>query len=117
MPCSYSSSFELAERAGAFARELYRDGLRPAEIVRELAPFVTDRGWSFNSVMLVSIARQAFALSIAECKRAPGSGRPSDDEAAFDAYFTPLIEAKRATWDSQPVEQHSSDASVHDRRV
>lgn len=98
MACRYSS-FELADRAGEFARDLYREGLRPSELVRELEPFVNDRGWSFNSVILVSIARAAFGLSIAECKDAPGTGRPSDDPAAFDAYFTPLIEAKRTTWD------------------
>ncbi len=99
MACRYASSFELAELAGAFARELYRDGLRPSEMVRELVTFVDDRGWSCNSVFLVGIAREAFGLSISECKGAPGTGRPSDDPAAFDAYFTPLIEAKRATWD------------------
>ena len=94
MTCSYSS-FELAERAGVFARELYREGLRPSELVRELEPFVNDRGWSFNSVILISIARQAFGLSISECKDAPASS----DTTAFDAYFVALIEAKRATWD------------------
>jgi len=81
MACRYSS-FELADRAGEFARDLYREGLRPSELVRELEPFVNDRGWSFNSVILVSIARAAFGLSIAECKDAPGTGRPSDDPAA-----------------------------------
>ena len=99
MACRYSSSFELAERAGLLARALYRDGFRPSELVPELAAFVNARGWSFNAVMLVSIARQAFGLSISECKGAPGTGKPSDDPAAFDAYFTPLIEAKRPTWD------------------
>lgn len=75
------------------AREAYRRGVPPSQIARALLR----RGWGMH---LVALAREAFGLSIAEAKNDVGFvGRKLVDDAAFDAYFIPLIEAHRAEWD------------------
>lgn len=76
------------------AREAYRRGVPPSQIVRALLR----RRWPLAA--FVALARAAFGLSIAEAKNDVGFERGElVDAAAFDAYFIPLIEAHRADWD------------------
>jgi hypothetical protein len=75
------------------AREAYRRGVPPSQIVSALMR----RGWS--QIMLVLLGREAFALTIAECKGAEGITYGSIEPPIFDAYVIPLIERNRPMWD------------------
>lgn len=77
------------------ARAAYRRGVRPSQIVRDV---LARRGWE-GGVILILFGMRTFRLTIPECKSAEGWTHEGIDEAAFDAYFVPLIEARRAQWD------------------
>jgi len=91
----------MVEEAADLARDAYRCGLRPSEIIRVLAPFFAARQWSVTSLLLVATATRAFRLSIPECTGAPGWGTAGSlvHHGAFDDYLVPLIERRRWQWD------------------
>lgn len=91
------------EAAAELARDAYRCGLRPSEILRVLAPFFAARQWNVTSLLLVATATRAFRLTISECTGAPGWGRGASvaHQGAFDDYLVPLIEHRRWQWDGQ----------------
>ena len=76
------------------ARQAYRADVPPSQIVNAV---IARHGW--QGIMLVLFGMRAFALSIPECKGAEGITRDGVDAVVFDAYFVPLIDAKRARWD------------------
>ncbi len=75
------------------AREAFRRGIPPSQIVEPLVR----RGW--GTIMLILLGRNAFNLSLQECKGAEGWSQKGLDAAKFDAYLVPLIESRRALWD------------------
>lgn len=88
------------EEAAGLARDAYRCGLRPSEIIRVLAPFFAARHWNLTSLLLVATATRAFRLTIPECTGTPGWGRGElAHHGAFDDYLVPLIERRRWQWD------------------
>lgn len=77
------------------ARAAYRRGVRPSQIVADV---LGRRRWH-GGIVLVLFGMRVFRLTIPECKSAEGWTEDGIDAAAFDAYFVPLIEARRAQWD------------------
>lgn len=95
--------WDMLAEAARLARDGARRGLRPSEIIDELVPFFESRHRIVSAPLLVALGREAFDLTIAECKGAPGWGwgRISDADE-IDRYFAPLIERNRPRWDVTP---------------
>lgn len=75
-------------------REAYLRGVPPSQIVEALLR----RGW--GNIMLIMLGMRAFGLALREGKGAEGISAGGRIEApVFDAYFIPLIERNRASWD------------------
>jgi hypothetical protein len=92
--------------AAQFARDAYRGGKPPSAILRELKPVFCERLHYFSGILFVATFRDAFELSLAECKEASEFWEPDEERLVadeIDGYLTPRIEERRASWEAGEV--------------
>ena len=84
-----------ARLLGRWVREAYVAGSRPSAILRRLARH------NQGTIFLIIAFREAFDLTLAECKAATGYSRgdvESLDDEGLDGFLTPIIEERRPSW-------------------